>query len=122
MLRLAVLLVAGLLLAGCGGGSSPSAVPSGSPANGEIVGPSSSTRRPRRRRSPSAGWSSSTWTTLRRDPDGGPTLLLQHESPGPEWEANWLPAPAGPFMALRLYWPKDEATSGTGREPPLQRL
>lgn len=60
---------------------------------------------------------------LRHDPDGGVTLYLQHESPGPEEEANWLPAPSGPFMtALRLYWPKQEAIDGTWKEPPLQRL
>ena len=60
---------------------------------------------------------------LKHDPDGGLTLHLQHETPGPGDEANWLPAPAGPFMtALRLYWPKEEATSGTWKEPPLQRL
>jgi hypothetical protein len=60
---------------------------------------------------------------LDKDPDGGVTLHLQHESPGADKEANWLPAPEGPFMtALRLYWPKDEAISGTWREPPLQRL
>ncbi|HEY5248576.1 MAG TPA: DUF1254 domain-containing protein, partial [Dermatophilaceae bacterium] len=60
---------------------------------------------------------------LKHDPDGGLTLHLQHETPGADEEANWLPAPAGPFMtALRLYWPKEEATSGTWKEPPLQRL
>ena len=60
---------------------------------------------------------------LKHDPDGGLTLHLQHETPGPDEEANWLPAPAGPFMtALRLYWPKEEATNGTWKEPPLQRL
>ena len=60
---------------------------------------------------------------LQRDPDGGLTLLIQHDSPGADREANWLPAPAGPFWtALRLYWPKDEAITGTWTEPPLRRL
>src|SRR5690606_33641829 len=60
---------------------------------------------------------------LRRDPDGGITLYLQHVSPGAEREANWLPAPAGPFWAaLRLYWPKPEALEGRWKQPPLQRI
>ena len=57
------------------------------------------------------------------DADGGLTLLVQHESPGKDKEANWLPAPAGPFaMAMRLYWPKQAALDGTWIAPPLQRL
>ena len=39
MHRLAVLLVAGLILAACGGTSSPSPALSGSPTGGELVGP-----------------------------------------------------------------------------------
>ena len=58
---------------------------------------------------------------LKRDTDGGITLYIQNESPGKTKEANWLPAPKGPFMAvMRLYWPKDEAISGTWKEPPVE--
>ena len=57
-----------------------------------------------------------------RDADGGVTLYIQNESPGKDKEANWLPAPKGPFwIAMRLYWPKEEATSGTWTAPPLKR-
>jgi hypothetical protein len=57
-----------------------------------------------------------------RDADGGLTLLVQNESPGKDKEANWLPAPKGPFvMFMRLYWPKDEALKGTWTAPPLQQ-
>ncbi|RYD66933.1 MAG: DUF1254 domain-containing protein [Verrucomicrobiaceae bacterium] len=60
---------------------------------------------------------------LQRDADGGLTLLIQNESPGKEKEANWLPAPKGPFvMAMRLYWPKEEALSGKWQAPPLQKV
>ena len=60
---------------------------------------------------------------LKRDPDGGLTLLLQNDSPGPGLEANWLPAPKGPFMAaMRLYWPRDEAVEGKWVAPPLERV
>ena len=60
---------------------------------------------------------------FKRDADGGLTLLIQNETPEKEWEANWLPAPKGPFfMAMRLYWPKDEALNGVWKQPPLKRL
>ncbi len=60
--------------------------------------------------------------SLKRDPDGLVTLYLQHESPGPDREANWLPIPAGPFWTtLRLYWPKSEALDGRWKQPPLVR-
>ncbi|MFN0054455.1 MAG: DUF1254 domain-containing protein [Planctomycetales bacterium] len=60
---------------------------------------------------------------LKRDPDGGLTLYLQHESPGADKESNWLPAPSGPFLcAMRLYWPKAEAISGKWKAPPLKPM
>ncbi len=60
---------------------------------------------------------------FKRDPDGGLTLLIQNESPGKDKEANWLPAPKGPFfMAMRLYWPKAEALDGKWTAPPLKRM
>jgi hypothetical protein len=59
---------------------------------------------------------------LKRDPDGGLTLLIQNESPGKDKEVNWLPAPKGPFvMYMRLYWPKAEAVEGKWTAPPLKR-
>ncbi len=59
---------------------------------------------------------------LAKDPDGGLTLLIQNDAPDPDQESNWLPAPTGPFMmAMRLYWPRDEALAGHWTAPPLQR-
>jgi hypothetical protein len=59
---------------------------------------------------------------LKRDGDGGITLDVQNESPGPDKEANWLPAPKGPFfMAMRLYWPRQAALTGKWKAPPLQQ-
>jgi hypothetical protein len=56
------------------------------------------------------------------DDDGGLTLLIQNESPGTQKESNWLPSPKGRFfMAMRLYWPKDEALKGNWAAPPLNR-
>jgi hypothetical protein len=58
-----------------------------------------------------------------RDDDGGITLYIQHDSPGKALAPNWLPTPAGPFfMAMRLYWPKEEALDGTWKLPPLRRM
>jgi hypothetical protein len=58
---------------------------------------------------------------LKRDADGGLTLVIQHDSPGKDLVSNWLPAPAGPFfLTLRLYWPKREALDGEWKQPPLQ--
>jgi hypothetical protein len=58
---------------------------------------------------------------FKKDADGGLTLLVQNESPGKDKEANWLPAPKGPFwVIMRLYWPKEEATEGKWTAPALR--
>jgi hypothetical protein len=60
---------------------------------------------------------------FKKDADGGLTFVIQNESPGADKEANWLPAPKGPFfVAMRLYWPKVEALSGKWTPPPLKRV
>jgi len=60
---------------------------------------------------------------FKRDADGGTTFYIQHESPGADKEANWLPAPKGLFLiAMRLYWPKPEALEGTWKQPPMRRV
>ena len=61
--------------------------------------------------------------TLKRDANGDVTLYVQKDSPGKEREANWLPAPAGPFiMILREYWPKAEALDGQWVTPKAVRV
>ncbi len=60
---------------------------------------------------------------FKRDADGSITLYVQNESPGTDKEANWLPAPKGPFIAfMRLYWPKPEALDGSWTQPPMRRV
>jgi hypothetical protein len=60
---------------------------------------------------------------LKTNPDGSLTIYIQHDSPGKEKESNWLPAPEGPFwMAMRLYWPKEAALSGTWKAPAVERI
>jgi hypothetical protein len=57
---------------------------------------------------------------LKRDDDGGVTLAIQHADPGAGEQANWLPAPTGPFfVVMRLYWPKADALDGRWKAPPL---
>lgn len=60
---------------------------------------------------------------LKKNTDGGITLYIQHASPGPELESNWLPAPDGPAgMVARLYLPKEEVLNGTWKSPPITRV
>jgi hypothetical protein len=63
---------------------------------------------------------------LKADPDGTVELLIQASSPGPDKEANWLPAPNGPFvLMLRFYWPKERPPSildGTWKPPAVEKV
>jgi len=58
--------------------------------------------------------------------DGSIDLYIQHESPGKNKEANWLPAPEGEFvLTLRLYWPKETAPSlidGSWKIPEVKEV
>jgi hypothetical protein len=62
-----------------------------------------------------------------RDPlslydDGTLELYLQHQSPGPDKEPNWLPTPSGSFnLTLRLYYPKASALDGTWVPSPVRK-
>jgi hypothetical protein len=54
--------------------------------------------------------------------DGSLTIYIQNRSPGPSQEANWLPAPKGPFaLQVWMYWAKPEAfTPQTYGPPPVE--
>lgn len=55
---------------------------------------------------------------LKTAADGSLEIAIQHDSPGPELESNWLPSPEGGFsLTLRLYGPKAEAVDGRWRAP-----
>lgn len=57
------------------------------------------------------------------NPDGSLDLYIQNERPGGDREANWLPAPKGPFsMNLRLYLPHRAVQEGAWSPPPVQRV
>jgi len=60
---------------------------------------------------------------LRFNPEGSLDLYIQHQRPGEDLVANWLPAPAGVFnLSLRLYWPKPEVINRKWTPPEIQRL
>ena len=64
----------------------------------------------------------SSWMPFAVNPDGSLDLYVQTESPGADREANWLPAPKGPFnLTMRLYAPKAEALVGKWSPPPVVR-
>ena len=64
----------------------------------------------------------SSWMPFKYDADGSLDLYFQSESPGADKEANWLPAPKGPFdLTMRLYAPKTEALVGKWNPPPVMR-
>lgn len=55
--------------------------------------------------------------------DGSLVLHISKDSPGENVEANWLPAPDGPFyMVLRLYGPKAVALNGEWPPPELRKV
>ena len=64
----------------------------------------------------------SSWMPFKYNPDGSLDLYFQNESPGADKEANWLPAPKGPYnLTMRLYAPKGEALTGKWNPPPVTR-
>jgi hypothetical protein len=64
----------------------------------------------------------SSWMPVKYNDDGSLDLYLQNESPGKDKEANWLPAPKGPFnLTMRLYAPKSEALTGKWNPPPVMK-
>ena len=56
-----------------------------------------------------------------KNADGSLDIYLQHENPGKDLEANWLPAPKGGFnLTMRLYGPKPEVLNGKWNPPPVK--
>jgi len=60
---------------------------------------------------------------MKADNDGTVTMYIQKDSPGPDKESNWLPAPEGNFfLVLRTYLPAEDIVNQTWSPPPLTRV
>jgi hypothetical protein len=65
----------------------------------------------------------SSWMPFKYNADGSLDLHFQNENPGKDKEANWLPAPKGPFnLTMRVYAPRSEALTGKWSPPPVKRV
>ncbi|KJZ65317.1 DUF1254 domain-containing protein [Pseudomonas fluorescens] len=63
----------------------------------------------------------SSWMPFKTNADGSLDIYFQHENPGKDLEANWLPAPKGGFnLTMRLYGPKPEVLNGKWNPPPIK--
>jgi hypothetical protein len=62
--------------------------------------------------------------TLKLGQDGSLTLYVQSDSPGPDKESNWLPAPKNADFSLyiRAYWPKQPVLDGTWKPPAVEKV
>jgi len=59
---------------------------------------------------------------LKKNPDGSFTIYVQHDHPGADKEANWLPAPEGQFfLILRTYLPAEDIVNQTWQPPRITR-
>ena len=59
---------------------------------------------------------------FKQEEDGSLVLHIGTDSPGPDLESNWLPAPAGPFyLVMRLYGPEKVALEGRWTPPKIEK-
>ena len=60
---------------------------------------------------------------LKFNGDSSLDIYVQHTSPGPDREANWLPSPAEDFnLVMRAYLPGVEMQEQRWTPPPVQKI
>jgi len=60
------------------------------------------------------------YSELNNNTDGSLDLYLQNQSPGPDKESNWLPAPPDSFkVVMRMYLPQPQVLNGTWQPPGI---
>jgi len=65
----------------------------------------------------------SSWMPFKLNSDGSLDLYFQNANPSADKEANWLPAPKGPFnLTMRIYAPKADALTGKWNPPPVAKV
>jgi hypothetical protein len=58
---------------------------------------------------------------IKTNADGSIDIYISNDKPPADKEANWLPAPKGPFsLILRVYWPKDDVINGRWNPPGVR--
>jgi len=64
----------------------------------------------------------SSWMPFAYNTDGSLDLYFQNESPSAAKDANWLPAPKGPYnLTMRIYAPSSDALTGKWTPPPVTK-
>ena len=60
------------------------------------------------------------YDSLKHNPDGGFDIYLGRQSPGKEYERNWLPAPDGKFtVTFRIFGPDEKVMKGEYAAPAI---
>jgi hypothetical protein len=66
-------------------------------------------------------YSINSYSEVKNNTDGSLDLYIQNQSPGPEKESNWLPAPTDSFnLVMRTYLPQPQVLNGTWQPPGVE--